>query len=861
MPTPGTLYSLEVRPRIPERLQRLEELANDLLYSWDDEVRGLFERLDPPLWEECVHNPKLFLRRVAQSRLQAAAEDRVFLVDFNRVLSFYDTYMAEKPQQAVTRHLDPNRDLVAYFCAEFGLHESLPIYSGGLGILAGDHCKAASDLGLPFVAVGLLYRQGYFTQRIDKEGRQIASYTPSHFGELPIRPALDAAGEAVTVSVALPGREVTLRVWRVKAGHIDLYLLDSDLERNREADRAITYQLYGGDLETRIQQEMVLGIGGVRALRALGLSPTVWHINEGHAAFQVLERAREHVAAGMAFEAALELVAAGTVFTTHTPVPAGHDAFSNEQMESYFGRFAEELHIPFDRFIALGAAPGNAGHFNQTALALRGSRFHNGVSRIHGDVAAEMAAYVWPEVPHKENPLTYVTNGVHVPTFLALEWMNLFDLRFGAEWRNRLTDEAYWQRVHEIPDHSFWSVRKSLKAELLEEVRRRIELQCKRNGASRALLEALTRHLTGHASDILTIGFARRFATYKRATLIFSDLERLARLVNEADRPILLLFAGKAHPSDQPGQELIRKVHEISRRPEFIGRLLLLEDYNLALARKLVAGVDVWLNNPEYPLEASGTSGQKAGINGVVNLSVLDGWWGEGYVNDGGAANGWAIAPHGPEFEPGYRDREEGHDLLDTLENEVVPAYYRRSGQGYSKEWLALSKASMRTILPRFNAQRMVMDYVADLYAPANRRRRQLLGEGEHDAAGARELAAWKARVRDAWPKIRLRRIDEERTSVLDGEPVVVRVAVELDGLEPHDVVLGCLIGRQGADGDFIYRDCRPMAPTGETENGEVIFELKLNTHLPGMQYYKLRLYPHHELMAHRFELGRMAWL
>ena len=861
---PGTLFSLEVRPRIPKRLIRLEELAGDLLYSWDREVRSLFQRLDPPLWEECGHNPKLFLRRVAQSRLEAAAEDRVFQVDYNRVLSFYDTYMADTPQDSVTDHLDPDADLIAYFCAEFGLHESLPIYSGGLGILAGDHCKAASDLGLPFVAVGLLYRQGYFTQRIDKEGRQIAVYTPTHFGELPIRPALDARGEPITVEVALPGRAVTLKVWRVKAGHINLYLLDSDLEGNSDEDRAITYQLYGGDLTTRIQQELVLGIGGVRALRALGLAPTVWHINEGHSAFQVLERAREHVRDGMEFTSALELVAAGTVFTTHTPVPAGHDVFSNDQVASYFGEFAGELGLSLEAFLALGAAPNNPGHFNQTSLALRGSRFHNGVSRIHGDVAAEMAAYVWPEIPHKENPITFVTNGIHVPTFLAREWINLLDLRFGAEWRNQLTNVEYWRRIEEIPDHSFWSVRKSLKAELLEDVRRRIELQCARNGASRALLESLTAHLTGHANDVLTVGFARRFATYKRATLLFSDLPRLDRLVNDADRPILLLFAGKAHPSDQPGQELIRRIHEISRRPEFIGKLLMLEDYNLAMARKLVAGVDVWLNNPEYPLEASGTSGQKAGVNGVINLSVLDGWWGEGYLVDGGVdgggANGWAIAPHGPEFEPGYRDREEGHDLLDILENEVVPSYYQRDGQGYSRAWVAMSKASMRTTLPRFNAQRMVLDYVANLYAPANRQRRRLHGENAIGDA-ARELAAWKARVREAWPSIRARRIDETRTSVLDGDQVTVRVAVELDGLGPEDVVLGCLTGKLADDGEFISRECRPMTPTGRTEDGAVIFELQLNTAMPGLQYYKLRLYPHHELLAHRFELGRMSWL
>ena len=605
----GTRFSLEVQPRIPDSLKRLEELANDLFYSWDRQVRRLFTRLDKELWGTSSHNPKTFLRRVSQQRLEEAAEDRVFMEDYDRVLSAYDTYLAQGTHPDVQDYLDPEEDLIAYFCAEFGFHESLPIYSGGLGILAGDHCKAASDLGIPFVAIGILYRQGYFTQTIDEHGNQVAHYTPTDFQQLPLEQVTDAAGKPLVVDVDIQDRKVLLHVWKARAGHITLYLLDSDLEENQDHDRVITYQLYGGDKSTRIQQEIVLGIGGVRALRALGISPTVWHINEGHSAFQILERCRECVTRGHDFPTALELVAASTVFTTHTPVAAGHDIFDHDLISGYFRDYIGELGIDMQRFLQLGSTPGNPGTFNQTALALRGSRFHNGVSRIHGGVASKMEGYVWPQVPHDENPIKYVTNGVHLPTFLAREWSNLYDMRFGRAWRDELLNAEYWDRIDEVPDHSYWSLRQSLKAELLDNVLQRALLQYRRNGCSEALMERLTRNLVAGESDILTIGFARRFATYKRATLLFSDPERLKRLVNDPDRPVLLIFAGKAHPHDVPGQELIRTIHQYAFDPEFMGKIMMIEGYDLALARKLVTGVDVWLNTPEYPLEASGTSG------------------------------------------------------------------------------------------------------------------------------------------------------------------------------------------------------------------------------------------------------------
>ena len=849
----GTRFSIEIQPQIPARLQRLEELSHDLLYSWDRRVRGLFVRLDQELWEQCGHNPKLFLRRVAQNRLDEAAEDRVFVEDFNRALSAYDTYHQETSHSKVTPHLDPDRDLVAYFCAEFGLHESLPIYSGGLGILAGDHCKAASDLALPFVAVGMLYRQGYFTQTIDGLGKQIAHYTPTNFSHLPVQAACDAEGQPLYVHVMIAERTVTLKVWEAKAGHIRLFFLDSDVPDNSEADRSITYQLYGGDIHTRIQQEIVLGIGGVRALRALGLQPTVWHINEGHAAFLTVERIREHVERGMDFDAALELVAAGTVFTTHTPVSAGHDIFDRHLMETYFTEYVKQLRVSLPQFLTLGVSPGNENGFNQTSLALRCSRFHNGVSRIHGGVASRMEGYVWPQVPPEENPISHITNGVHVPTFLAREWISLFDMRFGGEWRNQLTSEEYWSCIEEIPDYSFWSLRQSLKSELLAEAHDRAVRQNRRSGLNTTQIKRITHNLSTEKTDILTLGFARRFATYKRATLLFSDPARLARIVNDPQRPVLMIFAGKAHPHDVPGQQLIKAIHDFSHRPEFEGKIILLEGYDLSLGRRLVTGVDVWLNTPEYPLEASGTSGEKAGINGVLNLSVLDGWWGEGYNGE----NGWGITPHGAEYQQADRDREEGQELLDILEKEVVPMYYDRNGHGYPEKWVKMSKASMKSLIPRYNAQRMLMDYVTRFYGPANRQQYSL---SERGAVPAQELASWKKQIVETWTQVTARYIEAATTHIMAGETLPLEVAVKLHGISPQNVAVECLVGAPSESNDFVVHSSHLLDPA-ETVDEETFYRLDLLPPLSGLQFYKIRLYPTHPLLSHRFEMGYLLWI
>jgi starch phosphorylase len=850
----GTRFSLEVQPRIPAELKRLEDLANDLFYSWDRQVRRLFTRLDQDLWGSSGHNPKTFLRRVSQERLEAAVNDRVFMEDFQRVLAAYETYHEQVMPDVIREHISSDDDLIAYFCAEFGFHESLPIYSGGLGILAGDHCKAASDLCLPFVAVGILYRQGYFNQTIDEHGNQISHYSPSDFHDLPVSQVLDDDGKPLVIEIDFPDRKVSLHVWCAKAGHINLYLLDSDLEENQDHDRIITHQLYGGDKTTRIQQEIVLGIGGVRALRALGIHPTVWHINEGHSAFQILERCREGTLKGYDFDTALEVIAAGTVFTTHTPVAAGHDIFDHELVSGYFKDYIKDLKIDMQKFLQLGATPGNHGAFNQTALALRGSRFHNGVSRIHGTVASEMEHYVWPDVPYRENPIRYVTNGIHLQTFLAREWSNLYDMRFGRAWRDELLNEEYWQRIDEIPDHSYWSLRQSLKTELFENVVSRALHQYRRNGCSEVLMERLTKYITGSDSDILTVGFARRFATYKRATLLFSDPERLSRILKNPERPMLLIFAGKAHPSDAPGQELIRTIHEFSLRPEFIGHILLLEGYDLALGRKLVTGVDVWLNTPEYPLEASGTSGQKAAMNGVINLSVLDGWWAEGYNGE----NGWAITPHEPHFDPEYRNHEEASELLGLLESKVAPLYYDRNTQGYSESWVNISKASMKSIIPNYNAQRMVRDYIVNFYAPASHHNSKLC---EDDYKGAQQLAAWKTRIKQQWEHVSMRRVDDVRTSLMAGDSLKIEVAVSLGELTADDVILECIVGTDTSHENFVEREHVRLQPAGTNGDNETLFRIDLEPPLSGLQFYKLRLYPSHPLLAHRFETGRIIWL
>jgi len=850
---PRTVFQLEVNPKIPPRLARLEELAANLWYSWDRPTRTLFSRLHTGLWDAVNHNPKAFLRRVDEQVLVDAADDPVFLANYNRVLSAYDTYHSEPLRRNGSEWLRAT-DLVAYFCAEFGFHESFPIYSGGLGILAGDHCKAASDMRLPFVGVGLLYRKGYFSQTIDTEGNQRAIYTDSEFESLPVAPVLQPDGLPIKVHVDLPGRHVACKVWHARCGHVRLYLLDTDLEENDEHGRNITHQLYGGDRHLRIEQEIVLGVAGVRALEALQLRPTVWHINEGHAAFLSLERMRALVARGMDYAAALECVASNTVFTTHTPVPAGHDHFGEDMLWNYFQSFCGELGMSREAFLELGRVDGQR-EFNMTALAIRASRFQNGVSRIHGGVSSRICAPLWSQIDPQENSIGYITNGVHVPSFLAQEWSEVFEKHLGFDWTQRLTDINFWHRVDEIPDHLFWSVRQSLKSQMLDLVRFRIARQHFRNRGSEAHLDRLLKFADPVNPNVLTLGFARRFATYKRATLLFEDLRWLEELVCNDQRPVLLIFAGKAHPADQPGQELIRRITQIAAMPQFEGRILLVEDYDLRLARRLVSGVDVWLNNPVYPLEASGTSGMKAGMNGVLNLSVLDGWWDEGY--DG--KNGWAIKPVSESFDDAHRNRDEARTLYELLQDHVIPMYYRRGDMGYSLDWMRMAKHSIATLLPRFSSTRMVGEYLAKFYLPASRQGRRY---SEVNAEAARKVAAWKTHVRKCWDSVRMRRLDTPMRTLPYGQTLRLEVAVFLDGLKPEDVVVEMLLGRHTEFEKL--REKRRYRFEWEgvmTDQGEYRFVLQLTPEMCGKLDYRVRTYPWHELLTHPFEMGMMRWL
>ncbi len=849
---PRTAFTITVNPKIPPRLKRLQELADNLWYSWDRATRMLFSRLDPHLWEAVGHNPKAFLKRVDESTLLEATEDRVFLATYNSILSTYDSYHDESSSQNNTERLGA-QDQVAYFCFEFGFHESLPIYSGGLGILAGDHCKAASDLHLPFVAIGLLYRQGYFSQAIDSQGNQQVTYTVADFEDLPVTPVLNPDGSSLHIEVALPRRNVTVKIWRAKIGHVVLYLLDTDLPENTPQDRYITHNLYGGDKVMRIEQEIILGMGGVRALQALDIKPTIWHINEGHAAFMILERIHNLVQQGLDFPSALESVAVNTIFTTHTAVPAGHDHFSADMMHTYFDDFYRSLNITPEEFMALGHVPGSPD-FNMTALAIHGSRTHNGVSKIHRSVSAKICQDLWPQIEPEENPITYITNGIHVPTFLAQEWSDLFDRYLGYEWRNKMCDTEYWSHIDNIPDHLFWSVRQSLKSQLFYGIRSRITEQNTRNHGSEAHLDRLLKFVDPINPSILTLGFARRFATYKRAALLFENPDWLRKIILDQERPVLLIFAGKAHPADVPGQDVIRRISQIARLPEFEGRLLLVEGYDLRLARRLVAGVDVWLNNPIYPLEASGTSGMKAGINGAINLSVLDGWWGEGY----NGKNGWAIKPGPEDMAATLRDQEESRALYEILQDQVIPLYYNYGKLGYSPEWVKMAKHSMKSLLPRYSATRMLDEYVKKFYRPASHKGMLYADKGY---ASAKNIAAWKAKIRNAWHGVTLRRLDVPYERIFFNEALNFKVAARLNNLTPEDVVIELLICRQFKTTHLCNFKHFKFEFTGIQDSDEHLFELELTPELCGKQEYFIRIYPYHHLMTHPLEMGLMVWL
>lgn len=855
---PSTL-SIEITPEIPAPLARLPELAGNLYFSWDRPTRALFEALDQNLWRQVRGNPKLLLRCISQQALDRAAADESYLSRYRAVLATFDAYLQAPPLEGAP--------LVAYFCAEYGFNQGLPMYSGGLGVLAGDHCKAASDERLNFIAVGLLYGQGYFTQTVDADGAQHAVYLEHDPRDLPIEPALDASGRWIAVTLPIAGRVVHARLWVARVGRIRVVLLDTNVAENSPADRDITHRLYGGDEAARLRQEMVLGIGGVRALRAMGLAPAVWHMNEGHAAFLTLELLREQRAAGLDTAAALEAVAAQCAFTTHTPVAAGHDAFGHDLLLAHFGDYLREIGLSAETLVSLARAPHAPHSFNMTRLALTGARYVNGVSRLHGIVSSELVADHWPEIAPEENPVGYVTNGVHVPTFLHQKWAEFFDHTVGPEWRERLSDEDFWTVLEGVPERSFWSAAQTVKADMLFSVRERLRREYARAGQNPVQWRHIARFLDPTRPDVLTIGFARRFATYKRASLLLRDRARLVKLVNDPQRPVVFLFAGKAHPADLPGQAVLREIKQAMLSPDLIGRVIFIEDYDIQLARWLVSGCDVWLNNPIAPLEASGTSGIKAAINGRLNLSLLDGWWAEGFDED----NGWGIPPVHVQ-DPERRDYIESQLLLETIEEDVVRLYYERRDGDHPAEWVRRCKRAMMSVIPRFNMRRVVADYASGIYRPAAARGARLAA---HDGAGARTLAAWKAAVRNAWPAVQVRALTAVPRSMPRSEPLRLRVAVQLAGLSPTDVRVEFLARRELPES---RRELPPLAstrerrhdgkwhatlrPTGETESdGAHVFALDAPAPCCGQFGAQIRVYPWHELLSHPLEMGLLRRL
>ncbi len=701
---------------LPRRIHRLSELAYNLWWTWNPESQRLFSRIDSVLWERCYHNPVRFLREVERARLNAATNNRYYLEVYDRILSAFDKYMHPQGTWFSGNHPDLTENLIAYLSFEFGLHETLPIYAGGLGVLSGDHAKEASDLGLPFVALGLMYSEGYFTQRLTQDGWQEAEYAPHPFDLLPVIPIVDHAGRPLTVSVELPGREVFVRPWLLQAGRVPLYMLDSNLEINAPQDRSLTARLYTSDPELRISQEILLGIGGVRMLRALGYTPKVWHMNEGHSAFLVIERMCEHIKEGLSFEEAEKRVRASSVFTTHTPVPAGNDEFPLWLMDKYFANVWPLLNLDRDGFINLARRSVSWGEtFSLPALAMRFAEGRNGVSELHGSVSRKMWHYLWPDLPEHEVPITHITNGIHTSTWLARRLMALYLRYLGEEWFANLDDPDMWEGVRDIPDDELWTVRLHLKRKLAAYVRERARQSWLQGAWHPSQVVASGVLLDPYA---LTIGFARRFAPYKRANLVLRDLNRLMRIINNRERPVQIIFAGKSHPDHEQGKMLIQEVYRAVKDSGTGGRLVFLEEYDMNVARYLVQGVDVWLNTPRRPNEASGTSGEKAAVNGVLNFSVLDGWWREGYNGQ----NGWAI---GYDIDYEYsekQDEDDARSLLDTLENEIVPLYYNlRSSDGLPAEWISRMKESIRTIGPHFSMRRMVKEYLDRMYIPAMR--------------------------------------------------------------------------------------------------------------------------------------------
>jgi starch phosphorylase len=849
------IYTYTVSPSLPKELEPLHELAYNLLWVWDHDLMELMIRLDPDLWEKTNHNPVLMLGMISQERLNSASRDDALLAQLERGYERYKKYLDTGSTWFRKTYSQVESNQIAYFSAEFGITECLQNYSGGLGVLSGDHLKSSSDLGLPLVGVGLLYQQGYFRQYLNIDGWQQERYPENDFYTLPLTLQRDESGKPITISVDLEGRPIYAQIWKVQVGRIPLYLLDTNIPLNaRQEDQDITDQLYGGDRELRIKQEILLGIGGYRALKALATRPAVYHMNEGHSAFLSLERCSDLMQTHkLSFAEAREASTAGITFTTHTPVPAGNDYFSPDLMERYFSRYYRDLGLSAKEFHGLGRQdPQNDKEaFCMTVLALRMAGSSNGVAKLHGSVSRKMWQSVWPGLPAREIPIISITNGVHAPSWISRDIAGLYDRYLGPRWREDPGEYGLWGRVQQIPDEELWRTHERRRERLVAFARTRLRLQLESRGAPPSEVAQAGEVLNSQA---LTIGFARRFATYKRSTLILKDVERLLKILTDKDRPVQIIFAGKAHPHDNPGKDLIRDIIHFERRPGARRRMVFLEDYDMVVARYMLQGVDVWLNTPRRPLEASGTSGMKATLNGAINLSVLDGWWDEAYS----VQTGWAIG-RGEEYkDETNQDEIESNALYDLLEKEIVPLYYTRGADDLPRQWIAKMKGAMRAIGPEFNTNRMVREYTERMYLPALDRYSEI---SSNSFARAKQIAVWKQHLREQWGGLKIVEVKVDNHKTLKvGESVTVRAEIDLGQLKPEDVSVELLYGTLNAQGEMEEPKVALMRP-GQKPKGTIYEFVGVNKlDMSGRVGHTVRVLPHHEDLENPLKLGLVLW-
>jgi len=835
-----------IQSDVPGRLSALKELASNLWWSWNDEAQDLFRRIDPSLWEETKQNPCMLIERVDYKRLKVLSEDEEFLADLESVYSEFRDYM--------NRPDDNNSPVIAYFSMEFGVHHSLKIYSGGLGILAGDYLKEASDSNYNIIGIGLLYRYGYFRQQIGPKGQQMAVYKAEDFSHLPVIPVEDKEGNQVKISIVWPGRTVKARIWETRIGKISLYLLDTDFDENSHEDRQVTHHLYGGDIENRLKQELLLGIGGIRALRAIGIKPDIYHSNEGHSAFIGLERMRYLMnKRHLTFDEALEAIRSSTLFTTHTPVPAGHDSFEEELLRKYIPHYPDRLNITWEKLMSLGRSyNNNSGKFNMSYLATRMSQEVNGVSKLHGEVSRKMFKELWPGYLEEELFIGHVTNGVHYLTWLNRRWKKLYWQITGKKHFDQ-TDISEWEKIYSVPDEEVYEIKKSLKQNLFEWIRKRIQTEMIDKRVSPRRLLNISKELN---PDTLTIGFARRFATYKRATLLFKDLERLDKIVNDPDKPVQFIFAGKAHPHDGGGHDLIRHINEVSHMPEFEGKIIFLENYDMEMAKQLVSGVDIWLNTPTRPMEASGTSGEKGVMNGTIHFSVLDGWWVEGYR----AYAGFALPLKRSFADQDLQDDVDAETIYNMLEYEVIPAYYNRNEKGVPTEWVRYIKNSMVKVAPRFTMKRMIDDYYENYYKKLWGRARLLRAD---NYAKAIALTSWKNWMSAEWNKLEILsyKFDKPRENIyLSGVTYKGEVILNVNGIPAENVGVEFIITQMTQSGDYKFIAKYEME-YANSKNGRSLYQLEMVPEKAGTFFYGLRLYPKSKDLPHRQDFYLIKWI